>query len=707
MKQIISVILVLMLCAGCAFAGGFGDELSEITLQVKQVLNIGDEYTDFNGSNYDGYWELCWMNDVDEIWVRCDRNGKIYNYYVYDYEYTYDGDYMPRYPAIGDEEILSIAEEFLGHVITDENEGWQLGEVSSSLQWGNEAYSTIDGKLTMMGKPTDIDISITINTGDRSVTSFYRGDNYRSYSEFTGDMTDNIGDVKAREKLDFTVGMELVYYVTDGNSMAMPVYIPKDVSKYIVRASDGELISIENGYAYYGMYEGGAADNFTVSAKGEEQVQLTEIELAGIGAYDGAMNKDELDAYLRSVPELGIVEGYEFIGLSYYHTDSGLVANVSYKRELSQEEAVLRNANAGETDTREIIVDAVTGTVKGMYVYYAGRRTEEPVYTESELVDAAAAFINAYYPEYAPYLVIDSTSANVYEYSWERNVTVNFVRTYNGVPFRANYINVSVNCDDGTIDNVNFCWSDTQEFVEFDPAIIIDADRACEAYLTGFEFEDIFASVPGESISDWDFIFDLTYGWHYKNVKNFYAIDAFTGIGYSRNVSGEEFVYNDIAGHANESEIIMLGNYGIGYSTGSFEPDAQFTAYDAMLFIYQASNYNDGNIEVRNYDELKQFAVNYGCDQLDMFEEDQVMTVCDFVKVLADISGYDKAMDITGIYDCGFADDDSIAAEDYPAIAIAYGLGLITEDADGNINAYSPLTRAEAAVIFHNLLSSK
>ena len=706
-KRFIALFLVFILSAGCAMAGGVGDALSDITLKVKEALQIGDEYSDFTGSNYDGRWDLYWSSDDGGLNVTCDGSGKIYHYYEYENYYEYDDDFTPRYPDIDTEEITAITEDFLSRVITGENEGWILGDVNASLMWSAEASVTIEGRLTVLDKPTDITLSITVNTAVGKVVSFYRSDNYREYSAFSGDMTDNIGDVKAREKLDFTVSMELVYLVIESGEMATPVYMPKDTTRYAVRASDGEVISLDTNEAYYatkGDYGVGMTDSVEEEAA---SAQLTEVELSGIGMYEGAMDQEQLDAYLRGITELGITEGYEVVYLNYYVSDGKLMASIGYNRVLSDDEAAARSTNPGSVDEKIITLNAVTGSIENLYTYQPGIRTVEPDYDTMELTEKAEAFVNNHYPEYADVLLNDGGWITSSTYSWERTLDINFVRTHNGIPFRNNYITLSVDCETGNICSIYSYWNNSQEFVEFEEADIIGEDAAHAVYLSGFEFEDAFMSVPGEMISEWDYISDLTYCWHYQNVEMYYAVNALTGEGLNNLNSDGSYEYTDIEGSEYEEAIATLGIYGIGFSGGGFGPDAPFTVKDGVLFICQSSNYYDDNFEPRGYDELISIAQNYGFDGFGDYPEDQVLTVCDFVSALLDMSGYDKAMQLTGIYGCSFADDAEIKEADYAAIAIAYGLGLISPDGEGNIDAYRPLTRGEAALIFHKLLSLK
>ena len=239
------------MCMSCAFAEGMGAKLTEVTIMVKDALDIGDQYTDFSSSNFDDRWDLYWSSDAEEISVHCDSDGTIYSYYFYEYDYTYDSSFSPRYPDIDAVQLGAIADEFLARVITGDNEGWELGEITGSLRNGNYATSvTVDGRLTMMGVPTDIMLSLTIDAKTGRVMSYYRSDNYVEYAEFSGDLTEAVSDDTAREMLAAANSMELVYYVTEPGEMARLVYKPVVSENYAVRASDGQLINVDEFYMY-------------------------------------------------------------------------------------------------------------------------------------------------------------------------------------------------------------------------------------------------------------------------------------------------------------------------------------------------------------------------------------------------------------------------------------------------------------------------
>lgn len=711
MKRIISVIcaLTMLLCCFGAAAQDMNSDLSEITLMVKQALKIGDDYEDFSGSNYDGMWDLYWSGMENELSVTCDENGRIYNYYIYDYDYVYSGDYEPRYPAYTVQQLSDIADEFLGRVVTGDEEGWIIDSVDSTLQHGSEARVSINGRIALCEKPTDITFDLSIDMSTGTVISFYRADSYMRFNDRTVDMTEAIAADAARKLLNDTIRMEAIYYITNENDMAQLVYMPADDNRYVVRASDGELINMEDAYNEIYSYASDEAAETYGSPYGEEY-KLTEAELEGISIYDNAMGVEDLDELLRGMIELGISEDFYISSADYYENDSAPIASLRYVRKLTDDEIELRGCDGeyDQYDTKHLTVAATDGKLIDMYSYYAGRGSNKTEADDEALKAVADAFVEKYYPEYADY--IDSDRAMLLEntYSWNRMFDVKYVRTHNGYPFRENWINVVVNADTGCIDRFDYSWNINQEFYEYSEAEMISADAAREAYLAGFEFENAFVTMPSGKVNEWEALYELVYCWQLRDIKGFYAVEAATGNALSVNESDDDFVYNDIAGHEYEDIIARLGSYGIGFSGGEFEPDSEFTVRDALVFISQGAQYNYGvPIEERSFGELVMRAEELGANGFNEYEEDHVLTRGEFAGILACMSGYGKAAALNGIFECGFTDNDTIAAEEYGKVAIAYALGLIDVDSDGMINAGAALTRAEAAVIFNNLLSMK
>ena len=88
MRRIISLFVILALTLGCVGAAAeetLTDAMSRITLNVKTVLDIPDDYTDFTGNLSDGRWYLTWQGENCFLNVMAMPDGTILNYSSYVY----------------------------------------------------------------------------------------------------------------------------------------------------------------------------------------------------------------------------------------------------------------------------------------------------------------------------------------------------------------------------------------------------------------------------------------------------------------------------------------------------------------------------------------------------------------------------------------------------------------------------------------------
>lgn len=713
MKRFISVLCVIaltvLMCAP-AYASGLRDELPGITLAVKEALEIGDDYTEFTGENFDGRWSLSWSGDDKWINVTCSSEGVIYDYYAYGGYNGYYIDYAPRYPSLDEDGIRTQAEEFLSRVIKGKDEGWLIDETAPVLVNANYTGVDVSGRLTKLGYPTDVTFNMTIDTSEKRVTAYYRSDGYQDYAAFSGDTTSVVSEDEALAMLRDNTVLECVYRVTDPKEPARLVYQPVNTNIYAVRASDGVLIDISEGYNNYYSYDQGA-----YGAAAEEtaamDVQLTEAELEGISIYDGALSVDELDAQLRAIPELGITAEHVISGSNYYKLayGGGLCAMINYSRPLSEDEITERFGGYDGgfySDDISITVNAMTGRLRSLYTYLPGYNQGGDEIITDEYEGAATAFLSANLPEYADNITLVRSYVNDYEYSASRSAAFEYSRTYNGYRFDENSISISINADTGFIDSLNVNWSDTLEFTEVEPSELIGNEKALDAYIGAFDMETLFVSLPVERQADQSMLYELALCMKLVNTDEVTSVDAVTGEAIFGTDDGREyFAYDDIAGIPCEEVIARLGSFGVGFSGGSFMPDSALTFRDALVLIMRANGYFYGDPETVDISELIKAAAGLGAPDLSGYDEEQALTKGELAGILTVMSGYGRAAALDGIFGCGFADDAEIAPEDYGLIAIAYGLGLIDTDADGCINADAPLTRAEAALIFDGLLS--
>ena len=370
MKRFVCLILSLLLVLTCI---GMADEnpaltqrMTDVTRLVKTVLDISDEYTDFEGSFSGGRWYLNWSMDGSWIGVSCLEDGTVLTYdrYSEEDEKELSGTTSVRFPKLSPKELEERAKAFLSRVLTAPGWGWELESFRSSLNRGYFSGAMAAGRLTFNGLATDIGFSISIDPMSGKVCNYYRYDAYTKYNELPEVMTvpEDTQDAleEARAKLLEAYELEAVYYVTDVGEMAHLVYMRKDSGKIALDYESGELVSFDpygtNSASAKGMDRGyGEAED----SAGTELRALTETELKGIALYDDVMSPEELDAALKGMPELMLKDGDLLSDSNYYISQEKPYANLTYYRDLGKDNFI----------EMSFCLDARTGSLLSMYSY--------------------------------------------------------------------------------------------------------------------------------------------------------------------------------------------------------------------------------------------------------------------------------------------------------------------------------------------------
>ncbi len=167
-------------------------------------------------------------------------------------------------------------------------------------------------------------------------------------------------------------------------------------------------------------------------------------------------------------------------------------------------------------------------------------------------------------------------------------------------------------------------------------------------------------------------------------------IDAFDGsaLDYSGDpVTAEEsgYKYDDISGHWAEKTIALLGEIGIGFDGGKFEPDKAITGKE-FCKLADSLSFSLWRSEKPIY-SLK--------------DSDTAATRLNAVKYVLTSIDYDKVAVLKNIFRTDFLDNAEIKEEDIGYVAIAYALGMVKGDGE-TMRTYDELTRAEALILLVN-----
>ena len=178
------------------------------------------------------------------------------------------------------------------------------------------------------------------------------------------------------------------------------------------------------------------------------------------------------------------------------------------------------------------------------------------------------------------------------------------------------------------------------------------------------------------------YVEELRLAWYYGGLDDVEGVDALTGEAIA---DGEEdagaFTYEDLEDVASADKITALGEAGIGFAGGKFEPEAELTERDAVTLLLQA---NGSSFVPRDDESVKQQGAWQGFISPADWDPDAVMTRMEFTKMLLGASRYGDA---AKLLDKG--DDDGF-------IAIAEALGMTVRSPWENV-----LTRETAAVILY------
>jgi len=189
LSLLLCVLISLSLCMPALAADeSMEDELTRVTLAVKNALSIGDKYTVFTGDIDDmgalRYWTLRWSDENgDSIQVLAAESGKVLQYRANSSEFmrSYSGSYAPSFSKVTAAQANSSAKAFLTSVLTG-GESAELtnsaGSISVSL---NDSDYSISAQILMNGVPLPYSANLQVSSETGDVIYFSRGDCYEAY----------------------------------------------------------------------------------------------------------------------------------------------------------------------------------------------------------------------------------------------------------------------------------------------------------------------------------------------------------------------------------------------------------------------------------------------------------------------------------------------------------------------------------------------
>ncbi len=711
MKKLMALCLAALLLAAPAGAmsppaeESMDTALADITLIVKNTLDIPDDYTEFSG-NYDDYlagqWYLYWSKEDRELSVTANAQGKVMELYTYTYTESSDNFYGfdPAFPALSAEEAEAAAMEWLEKIL-GEGESARIDSYRVSLS-GDDVYR-FAGTVCLNSLPSPVSFSLRLD-GDKQITSFSRSDSYGGYLGDVPAAESAVSEREAAEALTSAVEMEL-YWVAEGGEASLR-YVP-DWPRTVVTADSGETVDMEALYAsFYGMEGGGAVTMEAAAAAMDINRGLTEVELASIENYAGAMTAEEMDALLRGMEALGLDEGFG-LKKSDYSMDpetGDITASLRFTKTMTESELYGYSAEQfrefqewGDTLTinKYISLNAKTGELISVRTNYPLWELDESKSLNEEKLDALAAeFLAAVAPERFEQTERCTLSAYADARVWSQ--------MEQGWFFPENRLTVSLNAATGCVDSYSCSWD---EAVSFGSTDILSEEEAVGLYTDGMELvlgytawpEELDAGEPlMKAYIDWGYTWveSLRLTWYYEDWSQVQGLDAVSGELIRSGSSARDYAYSDLAGCAWEEDIRALASAGIGLSGGEFQPEAALDVRTAMILLQQAG----GSLYAEDWDDeaLRDNSVYDGFIAREDWAPDAVMSRMDFIQAILNASCYADAAKLEDIWAASFKDAKDIQDEDLAYAALAQALGMATEQ---ELRPYDVCTRAEAAGI--------
>ncbi|MEN1761262.1 S-layer homology domain-containing protein [Anoxynatronum sibiricum] len=451
-----------------------------------------------------------------------------------------------------------------------------------------------------------------------------------------------------------------------------------------------------------------------------EEMALSYIrELAGKEAVIQAANYMEGDHY------------WETVGRSAWNLDFALTES----EEVSGSNGDERVMMPGYTNGR-VMVNARTGELIAFnwWQYMEGPygNTEKPALSWEEGYDMAIEMIAANHPGRINEIrtwqrslqqreVMDGQVMHPTEYYYY------FPRIIEGIVFDENNLSVGINATTGTVTNYTDRWSDTLTLPKAEN--LMTAREGMEALLKNYRLELAYLryNTDYESLYP-EYETKLVYRWMLNEAtSNYPYVDAQAGTPLDFN--GRALPQQDsqgfdarITGHWVERTARLLAQQGI-LDTTSFDPDEPITRMDVVKMMVKARGIDyygpmmeaGGDekvqfVDVSEADEdyrYLQWAIRYGYidNQPQEFQREATITREELVVWMTRFTGYRQLAAATHIFQVPYTDADTISKEAVGAVAINYGLGIIS--GSGQFRPQDEVTMAETADILYKAVAQQ
>ncbi|MCL2391273.1 MAG: S-layer homology domain-containing protein [Oscillospiraceae bacterium] len=496
------------------------------------------------------------------------------------------------------------------------------------------------------------------------------------------------------------IGMTLEYRsVFDFNNneiSVFPAYRKNDAGARFISAIHGEVIEFAHDMGIGHVtdaamgFASGAAPQAELAARNDATlaVNLTPAERTAV---------DQVAGFLTS--EQAISKLFDAMGLSELDASAFDDQHISLNRDFFENDrfsysvSMFRHLDweAADDEVRGVFgsVDAATGRVTSFNIMYHGIPVSHdgPEMTEDQVLAEVVSFLRAIAPaEFARTRSEDI--AHVFPMPvggrFGSETVFNYVRVENGILFRDNGISASFNQVTGMITSFSLRWFDDVTFPSV--AGVLSPQEALTNFVSENGSDTVYITTgEGNANLVYDFGFAL--------------IDPFTGasIDHSGNPWEVEVFtpdYSDVVGHWSEHFVLRLLESGVYNWSGSFEPDRVMTEAEFVHYIMLVAQ------PWVAHPSAQVFLAHRGID-FDVSESRQATRQV-AVRIIVEYLGYARLAEQSRWFVYPFS--DYISDEFKGFVTVAHMLGIVGGDAVNNFNPTSGITRAQAAVMLHNLI---
>jgi len=286
-----------------------------------------------------------------------------------------------------------------------------------------------------------------------------------------------------------------------------------------------------------------------------------------------------------------------------------------------------------------------------------------------------------------------------------------YIRKVNDILFPGNSIYICYDAIAGKVISMSGEWFDME--LPMPEGELITEDTAYSVFFNeiGLELKYVEDYKDVQKIviePDVDVIPDIRLVYDMKGIGYSY-IDAITGklIDYDGKPVAELNVgsYKDIEGHFAEKYIKEMARYGIALPGDEFQAEKGILQKEFLyllakcIYYYEDYDLNNSNDLDKMYKDLMKEGIVKDGERAD----DTVLTREESTKYIIRVMKYEEVAKISGIFNCNFKDAEKIDEELKGYVAIANGLGLISEY-EGYFLPDDNLTRLNAILMIYNYL---